>query len=279
MKQAVLSLVSLLLVYGQRRPEFRIVVLTDLPERFDCLKAWIPLDARLLTRDQIQELSGPSGFVLRAKIAAMAQIHSETQGNLLFIDTDTIVRRRLEKIFKSLDAGGCFLHKKEWPLREGRKLHPELCPQDLEFTLESGMKIQITGDTEMWNSGVVGIPASAGALLRDALELCDRFYEVFPGWHVEQFSLSIILQATGRLRGCRREIFHYWHNKELAKNTILKHQEIFCSSPTGSALDRSVGKKIYKFIFQARIKYYIHKTRVFMRKQKPFYNIYLLFKH
>ena len=277
--QAVVSLVSLLLVYGGKRPEFGVIVLTDMPDKFVEFERCLNLDARKVEQDEMLSLRGPQGFVLRPKIALIERVHSELQGNLLFIDTDTIVRRKLDGMFRRIQEGFCYLHTKEWPLRSGRKSNPELCPRDLDFTLESGMKIQITGETEMWNSGVVGIPASAGALLRDALELCDRFYEVFPGWHVEQFSLSIILQATGRLRGCRQEIFHYWHNKELAKNTILKHQEIFCSSPTNSALDRSVGKKIHNFIFQARIKYYIHKTRVFMRKQNLVYKIYLLFKH
>jgi hypothetical protein len=182
-------------------------------------------------------------------------------------------------MFRGIQEGFCYLHTKEWPLRSGRKSNPELCPRDLNFTLSSGTRIQINGETEMWNSGVVGIPATAGALLRDALELCDRYYEVFPGWHVEQFSLSIMLQATNKLRGCRREVFHYWHNKELAKNTILKHQNIFCNSSEDSVLNRIYEKKIYKFIFQARLKYYIHKIRVFMRKQSFFYKIYVLFKH
>ena len=32
--QALLSLVSLLLVYGRRRPEFGVIILTDMPDKF-----------------------------------------------------------------------------------------------------------------------------------------------------------------------------------------------------------------------------------------------------
>jgi hypothetical protein len=277
--QAVVSLASLLLVYGRARPEFGVVVITDMPEKFVDFSEVFSLEVRKMDFAEMIALRGSHGFVLRPKIALIERVHSELQGNLLFIDTDTIVRRKLDGMFRGIQEGFCYLHTKEWPLRSGRKSNPELCPRDLNFTLSSGTRIQINGETEMWNSGVVGIPATAGALLRDALELCDRYYEVFPGWHVEQFSLSIMLQATNKLRGCRREVFHYWHNKELAKNTILKHQNIFCNSSAGSVLDRIDEKKIYKFIFQARLKYYIHKIRVFMRKQSFFYKIYLLFKH
>lgn len=270
-KQAVLSLVSLLSVYGRGRPRFDIIVLTDMPERFVWLKTRLPLDVRLLTREHIPELSGPYGFVLRAKIAVMAQIHSESKGNLLFIDTDTILRGRLEKIFFRMEAGNCFLHKREWPLRTGRKLHPELCPRDLEFTLESGTEIKIDDGTHMWNSGVVGIPESRGDLLRDALDLCDQYYEIYPGWHVEQFSLSIILQAIGRLRGCRREVFHYWHSKKLA--------ECFIKRENNSAGSMNTSRfTIEKFVWEARIRFYFHRLRVVTRKNRIFYKIYGLIK-
>ncbi len=277
-KQAVLSLVSLLLVYGRSRPGFNIIVLTDMPERFAWLKTRLPLDARLLPRDQIPELSGPHGFLLRAKIAVMAEIHAEICSNLLFIDTDTILRGRLENIFRGMANGECFLHKREWPLQKGRKLHPELCPQDLDFALESATKIQITGETEMWNSGVVGIPTFRGDLLRDALDLCDQYYKIYPGWHVEQFSLSIILQATGRLRGCRREVFHYWHSKNLAQEMILNSRNTFVLKEESNAGLGVNTDQIERFVIRARIKYYIHKIRVILRKNRSIYRIYRILK-
>ncbi len=278
MKQAVLSLVSLLLLYGKKPPVFDIIVFTDMPERFEWLKTQLPLNVRLLTRDQIPELSGPHGFVLRAKIALMAKIHSETKRNLLFIDTDTILRGRLEKIFFRMEAGNCFLHKREWPLRKGRKLNPELCPQDLAFTLESGNKIQITGKTQMWNSGVVGIPESRGDLLRDALDFCDQYYKIYPGWHVEQFSLSIILQKTGRLLGCRQKIFHYWHSKKIANETISKVNQMLPSDYIKDASLMGTSRIIAAFVLNARVQYYIHRLRLSLSKNRIIYDVYCLFK-
>jgi hypothetical protein len=138
----------------------------------------------------------------------------------------------------------------------------------LDFTLSSGTRIQINGETEMWNSGVVGIPATAGALLRDALELCDRFYEIFPGWHVEQFSLSIILQQTGRLRGCRRKIFHYWHSKEFAA-CFIKKTLPYAISKTISNFE------VGKFVWVARIRFCVHRLRVVTRKNRILYKLFL----
>lgn len=277
--QAVVSLISLVNVYRHSKSNFRVVVLTDNGDPFEWLKEHLDLDVRSVDRDWIEESRGSNNFALRTKLIAIRDILYEDLANVLFVDTDTIHLRKIDLLFDKLEHGFCFLHKKEWALKKGRLKHPELCPQDLKFELNSGSRIKINGETEMWNSGVVGIASKNRHLIIDALDLNDQFYEINPSWHVEQFSLSIILQKTGRLLGCRQKIFHYWHNKELAKNTILKHQEIFCSSPADSVLDRSVGKKIHSFIFQARLKYYIHKIRVFMRKQKLFYKIYLLFKH
>lgn len=275
-KQAVLSLVSLLLVYGRSRLGFNIIVFTDMPERFDWLKAWLPLDARLLTRDQIPELSGPHGFLLRAKIAVMAQIHDETCGNLLFIDTDTILRGRLENIFRGVASGECFLHKMEWPLHKGRKLHPELCPRDLDFTLASGTQIQIDGETEMWNSGVVGIPATAGALLRDALELCDRFYDVFPGWHVEQFSISIVLQKTRKLHGCRREVFHYWHNKPIFNKYTGRFFSLLESGNHDEALSECE-RLIPILVFKMKFRLFLSEGKKWVRGLPGVYYLYKKF--
>ena len=269
--QAVVSLVSLLLVYGGARPEFGVIVITDMPEKFVDFSGVLSLEVRKMDSAEMIALRGSHGFVLRPKIALIERVHSELQGNLLFIDTDTIVRRKLDGIFRGIQEGFCYLHTKEWPLRSGRKSNPELCPRDLDFTLASGTQIQITGETEMWNSGVVGIPATAGALLRDALELCDRFYEVFPGWHVEQFSLSIILQQTGRLRGCRRMIFHYWHSKEFAA-CFIKKTLPYAISKTISNFE------VGKFVWVARIRFYVHRLRVVSRKNIIFYKIYACIK-
>lgn len=271
-KQAIVSLISLALVYRRKTPLFRIVVLTNLPRRFDWLMPLLPLEACFLSPEELKSLSGSIDFILRVKIAALQLTQKYIGGHVLFIDTDTIVRQRLESIFHGMERGAFYLHKREWPLQVGRKLHPELCPKNLEFKLESGTEIKITEKTIMWNSGVVGIPRGNKLLLADALELCDKYYAILPGWHVEQFSLSILLQRTGRLLGCNSVVFHYWHNKLLAQKMITAVESILIDHHTMPIA--SLRREINRFQVEATVRYYLHSARDFLRKNKVIYNSY-----
>jgi hypothetical protein len=194
------------------------------------------------------------------------------------VDTDTIHLRKIDILFDKLEQGFCFLHKKEWPLKKGRLKHPELCPQDLQLELNSGSCIEINAETEMWNSGVVGIAAKNRNLILDALDLNDQFYEIHPSWHVEQFSLSIILQQTGRLLGCRQKIFHYWHSKKIANWTISKVNQMLSGDNIKADSIQGTSRLITDFVLHARVQYYIHRLRLSLSKNRIIYDIYCLLK-
>jgi hypothetical protein len=266
--QAVVSLISLVNVYRHSKPNFRVVVLTDNGGPFEWLKQHLDLEVRSVGSDWIEETRGPKKFALRTKLIAIRDILYEDLANVLFVDTDTIHLRKIDLLFDKLDQEFCLLHKKEWPLKKGRLKHPELCPQDLKFDLNSGLRIEINSETEMWNSGVVGIAAKNRHLILDALDLNDRFYDINPSWHVEQFSLSTILQQTGRLRGCRRKIFHYWHSKELAA-CFIKKAFPYATSKTISKIE------FERFVWEARMRFYVHRIRVVMRKNRILYKLFL----
>ena len=122
----------------------------------------------------------------------------------------------------------------------------------------------------MWNSGVVGIASKKRHLIIDALDLNDQFYEITPSWHVEQFSLSIILQQTGRLFGCRQKIFHYWHSKDFAKSYI----EAFDAAVGDSKVSKYRRTKL-RFVWMSRIQFYIHQLRVATRQNKHLYKMFV----
>jgi hypothetical protein len=266
--QAVVSLISLINVYRHSKPNFRVVVLTDNGGPFEWLKEHLDIEVRRVGGGWLEDARGPKKFALRTKLIAIRDILYEDLANVLFVDTDTIHLRKIDVLFDKLEHGFCFLHKKEWALKKGRLKHPALCPQDLKFELNSGSRIKINSETEMWNSGVVGIAAKNRHLILDALDLNDRFYEINPSWHVEQFSLSIILQKTGRLLGCRQRIFHYWHSKELAA-CFIKKTVPYATSKTISNIE------VEKFVWEARIRFYVHRLRVVTRKNRILYKLFL----
>ena len=263
--QAFFSLFSILDIYQGEKPEFDIHIITDCPESFKPLETLLPLKIKHIDESVLKSWKGIEGNMMRAKIEAILHVLRSTGGNVLYLDSDTVLMHRIDWIFQYLGAGGYVMHKPEWRLGAGRKNHPELCPFDLEFTLSSGGVLKINSDSPMCNAGVIGVGAGSIKLVEAVMELYEKLYSNCQSWHIEQFAFSILLSRTKKLKFCRREIFHYWHNKDLAKSYI----EAF-DPEVGDAKVRQYRRTKLRFVWLARIHFYIHQLRVVTRK-----NIYL----
>ena len=271
--QANLSLVSLVNLSRDKATGFQVAIFTDKPKCFSWIAHYPRFETRLVTKERIEEMMGPRQFILRAKIETIYSALQTCESNLLYVDTDTIFLRKPEKIFNQLSKGACFLHLKEWPLRIGRLYNSNLPPNIFECTLTSGVNIQINDSTEMWNAGAIGIGANQCNHISDALELNDILYAIKPSWHVEQLALSIIFQKTKKLLGCRRYIFHYWHNKDSANRLIAKTKQALSRDKSAKNL-REIQTDIRVFVFKGRLNYYIHQLRCYTRRIPGIYLIY-----
>lgn len=269
-KQAVFSLFSILDVYRERKPGFEILILTDRAESFKPLETLLPLQTKHIDENTLETWQGVEKNMMRAKIEAIIHALISTGGNVLYLDSDTVLMNRIDWIFQYLTAGGFVMHKPEWRLATGRKMNPELCPFDLEFTLSSGSDLKINSNSPMCNAGVIGVGAGSIKLVEAVMELYEKLYSNGPSWHVEQFAFSILLSRTKKLKFCRREIFHYWHNKDLAKLYI----EAF-DSALGVTQVRQYRKIKSRFVWIARINYYIHQIRVMTRKNKLLHKMFI----
>jgi hypothetical protein len=272
--QALFSLFSILDVYCERKPGFEILILTDLPESFKPFEPLLPLKTKHIDENTLKIWQGVEKNMMRAKIEAITHALRWTGGNVLYLDSDTVLMNRIDWIFQYLTAGGFVMHKPEWRLAAGRKMNPELCPFDLEFHLTSGVDLKINSDSPMCNAGVIGVASGSIKILESVMELYERLYSNAPSWHVEQFAFSILLSRTKKLKFCRREIFHYWHNKDLAKSYI---DGLDIAAEVVQV--RQYRRIKLRFVWLARIHYYIHQLRVVTRKNKYLYKIYLLLKH
>lgn len=272
-KQSLFSLFSILDIYEGKKPEFYIQILTDCPESFKPLATLLPLKIKYIEESVLKSWKGIEGNMMRAKIEAILNVLRSTGGNVLYLDSDTVLMNRIDWIFQYLTAGGYVMHKPEWRLGAGRKMHPELCPFDLEFTLSSGGVLKINSDSPMCNAGVIGVGAGSIKLVEAVMELYEKLYSNGPSWHVEQFAFSILLSRTKKLKFCRREVFHYWHNKKLAKTYIDSFNvESDCSEL------KPYRKMKFRFVCHARMRYYIHQLRVATRKNKFLYKLFILIR-
>jgi len=263
--QAFFSLFSILDIYQGEKTEFDIHIITDCPESFKPLETLLPLKIKHIDASVLKSWKGIEGNMMRAKIETILHVLRSTGGNVLYLDSDTVLMHRIDWIFQYLAAGGYVMHKPEWRLGAGRKNHPELCPFDLEFTLSSGGVLKINSDSPMCNAGVIGVGTGSIKLVEAVMELYQKLYSNCPSWHIEQFAFSILLSRTKKLKFCRREIFHYWHNKDLAKSYIGAFD-----AEVGDAKVRQYRRVKLHFVWLARIHFYIHQLRVVTRK-----NIYL----
>jgi hypothetical protein len=268
-KQALFSLYSIVRVYRNSVPNFKILVFTNVSKAFDELLNVLNITCLDISENKLRSWKGAENNMMRAKIAAILEVLSTSYCNLLYIDSDCIVLEPIEKIFEMIESGSLFMHKPEWPLRTGRKKHPELIQKDQVFKLSTGECIPVNGDTLMSNAGVLGCSTSSLELVKSALDLYQQFYSLGPSWHLEQFAFSIIFFKTGKLRYCRREIFHYWHNKTLADKYInaMFIKEI-------NERNEYFFKIVERFVLEARVRYYTHLIRVKISKNPIIYKIY-----
>ncbi len=207
--QAVFSMLSFL-----RQPEQfdGITVVTDAPEFYRHMADHVtvlPIAAATL-----QEWRGEFDFFWRIKIKALEYVHQHQPGSaILYLDTDTFLHGSLATIRAQLEAGTALMHEPEGALSQlASKTEQRMWQQVRQHSFGG---VAMRKDHQMWNAGVVGIPAGrAAAAIALALRICDDLSRqgVTPRL-IEQFALSVALAETGPLAAAAPQIGHYWSTK------------------------------------------------------------------
>ena len=172
-----------------------------------------PVEILPITAETLTAWQGPQQFFWRIKIQAVAMaVRQYPDQHLLYVDSDTFLAGSLADMVRQLDAGAAYMHCFEDRLgdRNSRTLtrtRRALAGRTLEG-------ITLSGRHEMWNAGVIGLPASTAAeRVAQALQLCDAMCATdCPRRLIEQFAFSLALQQ-GTLHPCQDVIGHYWGNK------------------------------------------------------------------
>lgn len=202
------------------RPEefenVEIWIYTDNPDWFlsfrDC---WLPIGMKKINEQIIKKWKGEIDFVHRVKIEVLRDLMQTKAGNILYLDTDVVFLRRIDKMLEAVQQGQIFMHVMEGIVSdEGNPIMKKLC-----FYLREQKTIQLPGaplyDSAMWNAGVLGFNTQYHALLDDILFFTDMVYPEFPKHVVEQFAFSLYFQRAGTIHAAAPYILHYWNMKEL----------------------------------------------------------------
>ncbi|MCC9137333.1 glycosyltransferase [Pontibacter silvestris] len=216
-KEAVLAILSLLQVYKQEKISlFTIVIYSDTPELYTFLQKAVSIKIIPFSEKQIEQWSTGSKSFLRTKIAVIQEFLHTHKGNMLFVDTDVVFTKKIDYLFSCIEKGKLVLHVKENKLKTkgcyNNKAYYDSF-SNKQFTLKSGRNIKVTGNSYMWNSGVIGIASAQAMLIQDVLNLNDELEKINPLKLVEQLSFSLIFgdNAVSAHRG----IIHYWFSKEV----------------------------------------------------------------
>ena len=205
----------------------RIVVLTDAPEFYRFVD-----DERVVIkttdRAQLDEWEGPHQFFWRVKIKAIEAVAAEYPGSHVFYqDADTFCFNDPGRLRKQLDAGRCLMHAREGRLSElPTRTEKKMWKQCRGQTFGG---ITITAEHNMWNAGVVAIPADkVAAVVPAALAICDAMCAAGVTRRlVEQFALSVACGLKEPVLPANGTIGHYWGNKEgwnpLINGFFLRH--------------------------------------------------------
>lgn len=210
---------SVLSMLAWRPAPLRIHVLTDHAEAYQRLADYV--EVMPMTQEMIREWRGAHDYSFRIKIKAIQYAIQEVLANtdsasaFMFVDSDTFAFCELDALFYQVAEGVPCMHKNEgipYQTRGGasRRLWKVVKGKDY-------CSIPINETSEMWNSGVIGVPAAQAQEVCDlALRLCDEMLaDGVKSFNVEQFCFSVALRhVCGEIRTAEPYICHYWGNKE-----------------------------------------------------------------
>ena len=198
----------------------RITVLTDHPALFRYFAGKIEVER--LSNEKLEKWKGPADFFWRIKIKAIMEMINRFPGeHIVFLDADTFLVDGFQELNSKLDQGIPIMHENEGKLsRKGGRYKSMWAA----FRGKTICGIKIDSATEVWNSGVVGIPGQqSSTTIQLALDLCDEFctMKVRRGF-LEQFIVGLALRHVyGPIFPANRWIGHYWGTKFQWNNIIM----------------------------------------------------------
>ncbi|MBO1272053.1 hypothetical protein J3L11_10410 [Shewanella sp. 4t3-1-2LB] len=215
-QQLYFSILSLL-KYDTRK--FDIHILTDSPEYFVRLSGYCHIT--VMTSQNITDWSGQYDYHFRIKLKALkllTEVSPDT--DILFFDSDTFHYAAPDTLITALRQGHAIFHCNEGLLAKNR-----------DNSLWSPLKykkfanIEINDKTYMYNSGVVGLPASqANDILHQAITACDQMCRnLQKKGVVEQLAISAVAQTKLDCKFADKYVLHYWGNKSQWNELIRKH--------------------------------------------------------
>jgi hypothetical protein len=245
-----------------------IWIYTDKPEWFQQLKGCLlPLNFRKIDESVLRQWKGSINFVHRVKIEVLKDFTWNRNGNILYLDTDTVFLQRMDAVFENIEAGKLYMHVCEGVVSD--RGNPIL--EKLDKYLRTHAPLSVNGkaiyDLPMWNAGVLGFSTKHRYLLDDVLTFTDAEYPKFPKHVVEQFAFSVFFQQAGQIHSAAPWLIHYWNLKE-ARLLFAAFFEKYKGAGWGELAERSSEIQV-PVLMQEKINFFENRSVIDkLRKKK-----------
>lgn len=179
------------------------------------------IDCTPLTSMQLKEWRGPNDFIHNIKLNVIFDALARLQQPMAFVDTDTLIRSSALSTFAQIDDTTAILHTNEGLLSNKRnsllnfKIYQKLKGKALKHD-----NMKITAETEMWNTGIVGVDPSFLKFRNLAFDLTAALYNLRPKHVMEQLAISMIAAKNRKILPVSDSVEHYWNRKDFYNQII-----------------------------------------------------------
>ena len=209
--------------------EHKVVIYTD-NEVY--LRQWLPEEVTYVAvdADLMKMWRGTQDYLHRAKIKVIQDaIDRYPKEYIIFIDSDTYFKDNISSLKNKIEKGYAIMHFKEKPFKEAKEHHTIVAYLELHHHIieTETLKIKVDKNQFMGNSGVIGLPPGAGALVENVLRVNDLLYPELKLIFTEQLAFTLVLAAQYPIYEAKLLICHYWYFKAFRGviNTFLQENE------------------------------------------------------
>lgn len=161
--------------------------------------------------DEFEGMKGEFGFRYRAKICVLAKCLQRFPGNVVMLDSDTIIQKPIQRITSRLSERHVLMHRLEFRMRRKKSQEPYLKLAGFRMPLARGVTYSFGADSRMYNAGVIGLHETHADLVDTALEICDALLRIWGRVPItEQLAFSEVFRIFGmKILETRNAIVHY----------------------------------------------------------------------
>lgn len=188
-----------------------ICVVTDRPELFE----GYPVNVLALDQKQVYDwtLEGQNhfGIKLRALQLAIDSAPSHVNKSIL-LDTDMFWVRDPSQIEQLINGGSCALYQDEGYIKGSKNASIRRYEEGLGARrfVSDIWRYELSAESKMWGSAIIGINHSNGYLLEEAFDLFELLSSNVNAHTVEQFALSETLRAHDIKPIAAKHLVDHW---------------------------------------------------------------------